>query len=232
MFNTKTVTTKLTLVSTVAIMTVSLLNVQTAYGYVVPGGDSNKATAVVPRPGNPQPVRPTPTPTPRPIPRPTPTPVPSPRPQPDPRPIPRPTPRPTPRPIPIPIPVPYPGPVYPSPGYPSYPTPGYPNYTQYKTSYVNRWVYNENFYVNSLLGYRYSGYRLKNIRVDVSGDSAATVTLIANGQLLDAKYTSGSDVYLYPGSYGYYVGYNSSDLRISVSGAAYIYNIVFELERY
>ncbi|OYZ11934.1 MAG: hypothetical protein B7Y39_19185 [Bdellovibrio sp. 28-41-41] len=217
MFNNKSISSKLTLVSTVAIMTVSLLNVQTAYGYVVPGGDSNKVTAVVPRPGNPQPIRPTPEP--RPIPRPSPTPVPSPRPQPDPRPYPRPTPRP--------YPVPYPTPGYPYP----YPYPGYPppvNYTQYKTSYINRWVYSENFYVDSLLGYGYSGYRLKTIRVDVSGDSAATVSLLINGQLIDMKYTSGSDVYLYPNSYGYY---DTSSLRISVNGAAYIYNIVFELER-
>jgi|GEM_PF-2964196 len=221
MFNTKAISSKLTLVSTVAIMTVSLLNVQTAYGYVVPGGDSNVVTAVTPRPGSPTPVRPTPTP--RPIPRPGPIVVPAPTP----RPIPRPTPRPTPRPIPIP----YPGPVYPGPVYPGpiYPSPGYPppvNYTQYKTSYVNRWVYNENFYVDQLLGYGYGNYRLRNIRVDVSGDSSATVSLLVNGHLIETRYTSGQDVYLYPGYYGDY-----SSLRISVAGAAYIYNIVFELER-
>lgn len=212
MFNTKIISSKLMLASTVAIMTVSLLNVQTAYGYVVPGGDSYKITPVVPRPGSQ--VRPSPTPIPRPG---TPRPIP-----------PRPTPYPAP--YPVPYPTPYPGPVYPGP---IYPNPGYPppvNYTQYRTAYVNRWVYNENFYVDNLIGYGYSNYRIKNIRVDVSGDSAATVSLIVNGQLVDSKYTSGSDVYLYPGYYGN-DGYNSSSLRVMVNGAAYVYNIVFELER-
>jgi len=197
MFNTQAISSKLTLVSTVAIVAVSLLNVQTAFGYIVPGGNSYAVTPVVPRPGSPTPVRPTPTPRPRPRP----------------------------------MPIPYPGPVYPGPVYPGpiYPSPGYPppvNYTQYKTAYVNRWVYNENFYVDQLLGYGYGGYRLKNIRVDVSGDSAATVSLLVNGQLIETRYTSGQDVYLYPGYYGDY-----SSLRISVSGAAYIHNILFELER-
>lgn len=219
MFNSKFISSKLTLVSTVAIMTVSLLNIQTAYGYITPGGDSHAVTPIVPRPGSQ--VRPSPTPIPRPG-----NPV---------RPIPRPTPRPMPRPIPVPGPI-YPGPVYPGPVYPGpiYPSPGYPppvNYTQYKTAYVNRWVYSENFYVDSLIGYSYSNYRIRNIRVDVAGGSAATVSLFVNGQLIDSKYTSGYDVYLYPGYHGYDFGYDRSPLRITVNGAVYIYKIVFELER-
>jgi hypothetical protein len=231
MIKNKSIKTKLNLVSIATMMAVSLLNVQTAFGYITPGGDSNRRTPVIPRPGNPgNEVRPTPTP------RPT-YPGPSyPRPEPvRPSPTPRPTPRPVPSPRPIPGPV-YPGPVYPGPVYPGpiYPIPPvYPvppiNYTQYKTGYVNRWVFNETFYANQLIGYNYgySGYRLRGIRVDVSGDSNATISLVVNGRLIDSRYTSGQDVYLYPT----YLT-DLSSVGVSIVGAAYVYNMVFELERY
>lgn len=212
----KKLTTKLQFLTAAAMLSVSLLNVQTAYGYITPGGDSNRVTPVIPR-------HPT-----RPIPRPGNLPRPEPI---------RPTPRPSPRPIPIP----YPGPVYPGPVYPGpiYPYPGYPpvypqpNYSQYKTVNISRWVYNESFYVSELLSYRYNyaGYRLKSVRVDVGGNSSASVALVVDGQVVNAKYTSGADVYLYPSYYSDDLNSEIDSLAVHVNGSAYIYNIVFELER-
>ena len=212
----KNLSKKLQLASTLAILSVSLVNVQTAYGYITPGGDSNRVTPAIPRYSSPRPI---------------------PRPGNPPRlePV-RPNPRPYPRPIPIPYPGPvYPGPVYPVPGYPPvYPYPGYPppiNNTQYKTTYLNRWVYNESFYVRELLNYNYVGYRLKSLRVDISGNSGASVSLVVNGQVVDSKYTNGNDVYLYPGYYNDDLNSEVSSISVYVNGSVYIYNMVFELER-
>lgn len=207
---------KLQLVATAIMLSISLLNVQTAFGYITPGGDSYRVTPVVPRPPA---VRPTPRPG-------------TPRPEPI-----RPTPRPTPRPIPIPYPDPvYPGPIYPSPIYPPvYPTPVYPPsyYTQTKTMTLNRWVYSETFYVRQLVdfSYEYAGYRLKSVRVDVAGNSYANINLVVNGRVTDSRYTNGGDVYLYPNYYNDDLNSEISSLAVQVNGSAFIYKIVFELQR-
>lgn len=236
MFNTKKLSTKLTLLSTVAMMTVSFANVQTAYGLVTPSGSVTVA-AITPRPGNNE-YRPTPTPRPpgpvRPTPAPTPRPEPvRPSPVPRPTPIPRPEPRPTPRPIPNPYPS-YPNP-YPNYPYPSYPYPNYPtppiNYSITRTAPVQRYVFNETFYASNLIGYSssYYGYRVRSVRVDVSGDSNAQVMLMVNGALVDSRYTSGADVYFYPSSY---YGSSLSDISIRVLGSSFVHSITFELSRY
>lgn len=259
MFTLKPRSKKLLVTTMSAMMSVSFINIQTAYGYVTPGGNSNADTPTVtvnqvrpalqptPRPGTPNtPSRP-PAVTPRPpgpvTPTPQPQPTPRPQPLPTPRPQPTPTPRPTPRPTPGPV---YPGPVYPTPGYPSpgypypspgypypspgYPTPGYPNYTTYRTVSLSRFVVNNSFNVEQLLGSAYSyGYRLKSIRIDVSGDTQVNVTLEANGRTIDSEYTYGGDAYLYSGYYDYDL--YRSNMTLHFIGYAYIHNIVFELER-
>ncbi len=236
MISVKTLVSKLHLITLAAMLSVSLLNVQTAYGYITPGGDSNRVTPVfsrypspVPRPGS-GPIRPTPTPRPG-----NPYPMPQPNyPHPHPYPVPQPTyprPRPYPAPYPVPYPVPYPGPYYP----PTYPVPGYPRpgYLEHKTVTINRMVYGETFYVNQLLNtnYNYRGYRLKNVHVDVAGNSEASINLIINGRVIDSQYTNGQDVYLYPSSYDDDLNIEVGSLAVQVSGAAYIYSLVFELER-
>lgn len=195
---------KLKLVATSAMLLVSLLNIQTAYGYITPEGDSFRVTPRVPREYAP-----------RPIPRPG-------------------TPRPE---YPRPIPIPYPGPNYPGPIYPIYPIPPMPpvSYTEYKTAHINRWVDNETLYVGQLLNfnynYRYNGYRLKSVRVDISGDSSASLNLVVNGQVVDSRYSHGQDIYLYPAYYSDDLNSEVRSIAIHVNGFAYIYNIVFELER-
>lgn len=237
MFNIKMFSKKLTFVSTVAMMTVSFANVETAFGLMA-SDQSITVAAVTPRPGNnevrptptprpPGPVRPTPTPTPRPEPV-RPSPIPRPEPRPVPQPVPRPTPRPTPRPIPNPYPnYPYPGPVYPGPIYPTPPI----NYNITRTAPIQRYVFNETFYASSLIGYgsSYYGYRVRTVRVDVSGDSNAQVLLMINGAVVDSRYTSGTDVYFYPSSY---YGSNLSDISIRVLGSSFVHSITFEMSRY
>lgn len=209
----KMLSSKLQLLAITAMLSVSLINVQTAYGYATPGGNSNRVTPVIPRPGT---LRPGPI-----IPRPG-----YPRPE-----YPRPgypgpvVPGPIYPPIPPYYPPTYPGPIYPGPIYPA------PNYTEYKTAYVNRYVYNETMYASQLMGYNYSGYRLKSVHINISGSTSASVSLVVNGQVVDSKYSSGQDIYLYPGYYADDLGSEIGSLGIHINGSAYIYSMVFELER-
>lgn len=172
------------------------------------------------------------------------------------RPVPvRPNPRPI-RPTPVPVypgypthpgypshPV-YPAPVYPTPVYPGpvYPTPGYPipveppynpNPRIQKTIYLNRYVQYESINLTQAmaLNYSYQGYRVRQVYVDVSDANGARIDLLINNRVVDSKNSYGSDVYLYP-NYNDELYYEVSDLRVGITGGAYVNRITVELERY
>lgn len=156
------------------------------------------------------------------------------------RPVPiRPVPHPI-RPIPVPVPVPgypppvYPGPVYPGPGYPPpYEPPYYPNPTVQKSIYLNRYVQYEALNLTLLMGlqYNYQGYRVRHVYVDLLNANGARIDLLINNRIVDSRNTYGGDVYLYP-NYNDQLHYEILDLKVGITGGAYINRITVELERY
>lgn len=186
-------------------------------GYQRPG-------PVSPRPDHPRPpVRPRPFPHPdrphRPFPRPV-VPI---------RPI-----YPVPvHPVPIyPAPI-YPGPVYPGPVYPGpYEPPYNPNPYISKSIYINRYVQFELFDLTSLMGlnYGFSGYRVRQVYVDVGSAQNAQIDLIVNGRVVSSRMTYGGNVVLYP-DYQDQLNYEINILQLGISGGAYIGRVTLELER-
>lgn len=132
--------------------------------------------------------------------------------------------RPVPHPIrPIPVPVPVPG----------YPPPYYPNPTVQKSIYLNRYVQYEALNLTLLMGlqYNYQGYRVRHVYVDLLNANGARIDLLINNRIVDSRNTYGGDVYLYP-NYNDQLHYEILDLKVGITGGAYINRITVELERY
>lgn len=129
------------------------------------------------------------------------------------------------------------------PGYPSHPgypgNPGYPPnypgyYSEYRTVYLNRAVYNQGINLRSIFGLdsRYNGYRILSVRAATTPNSPYTTVaqLVVDGQVFASQTNPGRQINLYP-NWTVILDRTMTSAFLYISGSTYIESIQIEISR-